>query len=200
VNTFSIADYSFLFGYSRWMKEGLRMGGNVKVLHRSLYNESANGFGFDFGILYAPVSLSPVQIGVSVQDITTTFLAYSTGKHERIKPAVRAGASTASGIQLWNGKLALATDFVFRFENRGARVDNFAFGSVSGTYHIGGEYRIDSKHLRGLELALRGGLDEEVPSAGAGIGIGRFRFDYAWLGRVDDDLGTSNRISMAVIL
>jgi len=200
VDTFSVADFAVLFGYSKGLNEGLRLGGNVKVLHRSLYTESATGFGFDFGLLYAPVSLSPIQIGVSAQDLTTTFLAYSTGKHERIRPTLRVGASTARGIHLWNGSFIVATDIVFRFEDRGAGVDNFAFGAVSGTYHIGGEYRIDSEHLMGLDLALRGGLDEEVPSVGAGVGFGRFRFDYAWLGKVDDDLGTSNRISMAVSL
>lgn len=200
VNTFAISDYAFLFGYAREIREGLRFGGNVKVLHRSLYTESANGFGFDFGLLYTPVSLSPIQIGMSVQDLTTTFLAYSTGKHERIRPTVRAGASTARGIDLWNGSLILATDFVFRFEDRGSLVDNFEFGSVSGTYHIGGEYLIDRRYLKGLDLALRGGFDEEVPSAGAGIGFGRFQFDYAWLGKVDEDLGTSNRVSMTVSL
>jgi len=200
VDNFSVADLAVLFGFSKGLSEGFTMGGNAKVLHRSLYTESATGFGFDFGILYAPASLSPIQIGVSAQDITTTFLAYSTGKHERIRPTLRVGASTARGIDLWNGSLVLATDLVFRFEDRGALVDNFAFGAVSGTYHIGGEYRIDSEHLMGLDLALRGGLDEEVPSVGAGVGFGRFRFDYAWLGKVDDDLGTSNRISMAVSL
>ncbi|MFQ6103992.1 MAG: PorV/PorQ family protein [Candidatus Glassbacteria bacterium] len=200
VDTFSTADYAFLFGYSREITEELRMGGNVKVLHKSLHEESATGFGFDLGILYKPISLSPIQIGVGFQDATTTFLAFSTGKHERIRPTMRIGASTAGGIRLWNGSFILATDVVFRFEDRGSQVDNFSFGAVSGTYHIGGEYLIDREHLKGLNLALRGGLDEEVPSAGAGIGIGRFRFDYAWLGKVDDDLGTSNRISMSVSL
>lgn len=200
VNTFSIADYAFLFGYSREVRHDLRMGGNVKVLHRSLYRESATGFGFDIGILYAPVSLSPLQIGVSAQDVTTSFLSYSTGKSERIRPTLRVGASTAGGIQLWHGRIILATDLVFRFEDRGSQVDNFAIGIVSGTYHIGGEYLLDPEKLKGVRLALRGGLDEEIPSIGAGVGFGRFSFDYAWLGKVDEDLGTSNRVSMTVSL
>ncbi len=198
VSTFSVADYAFMFGYSRKMREDLRLGGNLKVLYRDLYRESATGFGFDFGLLYAPVSFSPLQFGVNVQDLTTTFLAYSTGKHERIYPSVRVGTATVGGIRLWSGKLILATDFVFRFEDRDAQVDDFAFGRVSGTYHIGGEYQIDPGHLRGIRFALRGGIDEEVPSAGAGVGFGRFDFDYAWLGEVDEDLGTSNRLSMTV--
>lgn len=200
VNTFSVADYAFLFGYARGVRRDLRLGGNVKVLHRSLYKESATGFGFDLGMLYAPASLSPLQIGVSAQDVTTSFLSYSTGKSERIRPTIRFGISTASGIRVWYGSVILATDLVFRFEDRGSQVDNFAIGAVSGTYHIGGEYTLDSEHLRGVRLGLRGGLDEEVPAVGAGVGFGRFDFDYAWLGKVDEDLGTSNRVSMTVSL
>jgi hypothetical protein len=200
VNTFSISDYAFLFGYSREVKPTLRLGGNVKVLHRSLYRESATGFGFDIGFLYAPVSLSPLQVGVSAQDVTTSFLSYSTGKSERIRPTLRVGASTARGIRLWHGSVVFATDLVFRFEDRGSSVDNFAFGDVSGTYHIGGEYLLDREKLHGVLLALRGGLDEEIPSVGAGVGFGRFSFDYAWLAEVDEDLGTSNRVSMTVSL
>lgn len=76
LRSFSAADYAFLFSYAQKMKiEGLRIGGNVKVIHRKVGDYArAWGFGLDFGAQYDKGPWSLAAVG---KDVTSTFNAWS---------------------------------------------------------------------------------------------------------------------------
>ena len=76
LKTFSAADYAFLFSYAQKMKvEGLRLGGNVKVVHRKVGDfAKAWGFGLDVGAQY---DYKNWKFGAVGKDITSTFNAWS---------------------------------------------------------------------------------------------------------------------------
>ncbi|CAN5383408.1 PorV/PorQ family protein [soil metagenome] len=76
LKSFSAADYAFLFSYAQKMKiEGLRLGGNVKVVHRKVGDfAKAWGFGIDVGAQYDYKKWQFAAVG---KDITSTFNAWS---------------------------------------------------------------------------------------------------------------------------
>lgn len=76
LSSFSIADYAFVFTYSKQTKTpGLRLGGNAKIIHRKAGEfAKAWGFGFDLGAQY---SYSGWQFGANIKDVTSTFNSWS---------------------------------------------------------------------------------------------------------------------------
>ena len=78
ITEFSAADYAFLGTYSRAYirgKQTLRVGGNVKVIHRSIGEFASSwGFGLDLG---AQLQRNNWTFALLGRDITTTFNAWS---------------------------------------------------------------------------------------------------------------------------
>ena len=77
IQFFSAADYAFIFSYARKLNllGGIRVGGNFKVVHRSVGDfANAWGFGLDVG---AQKTLGSWDFGVMLRDITGTFNAWS---------------------------------------------------------------------------------------------------------------------------
>lgn len=77
ITFFSAADYAFLVSYARRFRkiEGLKLGGNVKVIHRNVGNfANAWGFGFDAGLQW---SRKGWLVGLMARDVTSTFNAWS---------------------------------------------------------------------------------------------------------------------------
>ncbi|MEM0940611.1 MAG: PorV/PorQ family protein [Bacteroidota bacterium] len=77
IEFFSSSDYGFLLSYARELSDlgGVSVGGNVKVIHRTVGNFSkAWGFGLDFGL---QKSLNNWQLGLVARDILGTFNAWS---------------------------------------------------------------------------------------------------------------------------
>ena len=78
VSEFSAADYAFLLSYAQSLnvsKGSLFVGGNVKVIHRRIGPfANAWGFGVDLAGQY---HRGAWRFGAMVQDITTTFNAWS---------------------------------------------------------------------------------------------------------------------------
>lgn len=76
VSSFSIADYAFMFTYSKTTRiPGLRFGGNAKIINRKAGDfGKAWGFGFDLGAQYAK---NHWQLGIMAKDVTSTFNAWS---------------------------------------------------------------------------------------------------------------------------
>lgn len=78
ITEFSAADYAFIGTYSRAFikaKGVLRLGGNVKVVHRSIGEFASSwGFGLDLG---AQLTRKDWTFALLARDITTTFNAWS---------------------------------------------------------------------------------------------------------------------------
>ncbi|MEJ7587229.1 MAG: PorV/PorQ family protein [Ferruginibacter sp.] len=87
IQTFSSADYAFLFSFAQTLKEtdekNISFGVNAKIIHRKVGSfASAWGFGIDAGLQMHGESW---HAGVVARDITTTFNAWSFKFTEREK-------------------------------------------------------------------------------------------------------------------
>ena len=87
IQSFSSADYAFLFSFAQQMKETEKMkmsfGANAKIIYRKVGSfASAWGFGLDAGLRLQGKNW---QAGIVAKDITTTFNAWSFNFTEREK-------------------------------------------------------------------------------------------------------------------
>ncbi len=182
--TISDAEYALFLSYASQKSERWSWGANVKIIHKSIGDFSAWGLGFDLATLFKPVG--DLQIGLNLQDLTTTVLAWNTGAREIIIPTLKAGVAYPLQIKGLGGSMAPALDFDIRFEGRDYAAQ-FSSGPVSVDSHLGWEYQFREV------VALRLGSDIGNFTAGAGIILQKFQFDYAFLSH--DDLGNSHRVS-----
>jgi hypothetical protein len=168
-------------------KHGWKMGAAGKLLVKSLAGESAYGLGFDLGLSRA---VSPnVKLGIAAHDITTSVLAWSTGRTESIVPSLVLGGNYRFDFHAANAAVTVAADLENRFESRGqaAVVDA---GPLSVDPHVGLEYLISNT------VALRGGVNADKLTYGAGLKFSSLQVDAAFQNH--DELGLTHRISAAV--
>ena len=191
ITYFNATDWAFYFTYSKRSSSVLSYGANIKLIRRDLADQSATGIGFDIGALYSP--LPDLFVGVNAQDVTTTLVAWSTGRNELISPTLKIG--TSYFINILGGRFAPALDVDVRFENR-----QFAsiahLGPVSFDPHAGLEF--DYKKT----VALRVGYnDVKQLSLGAGLHLRMLDIDYSFARfAADESLGNTHRISLRFIL
>ena len=129
------------------------------------------------------------DVGVKLQDITGTYISWSSGHNEFIAPSVKLGTAYTVESARLNGKMIVAADGDFYFEER-QQASQFWAGRYSMDLHLGVELVFQEK------VMVRGGFDAENPTAGAGFQIGFFGFDYAYLHH--DDFEATNRVSAFV--
>jgi len=143
------------------------------------------------GLSYRP--LERLYLGANIQDITTTLIAWNTGRKELIRPTVKIGS--AYFIDAFGGTFAPAVDVDVRFENR-RYSSMFHLGRVSFDVHSGLEYQ-----FRNL-VALRAGYsDLKQLTAGAGLRLPKLTIDYSFV-KFDGkkQLGNTHRISLMFTL
>jgi hypothetical protein len=184
---FNAADWTFYLTYSRKHSDKFSYGFNAKLVRRDLGDNHANGIGFDVGLWYNP--WERIMLGVNVQDVTTTLLAWDTGRNELISPTMKLG--TAYMIDLFGGKIFPAFDVDVRFENRRSSA-NANLGGISFDFHGGFEY--DFKNL----FAFRSGMNDLGQfTVGAGVRLPKLYIDYSFA-KFDaiEELGNTHRISL----
>jgi len=180
-------EWFLLANYSRSLRWGLDAGGNLKLVYKSVGPNSAWGLGLDAGILAGlPWNLTA---GLHVADLSTTYLAWDTGTRELITPTARLGLSWRPRFGPGRQPLTLSGAADIRFEGR-ATSAQYRAGAASADLHAGIEYLVKQR------LALRLGVDQSRFAAGAGLRLGRFGIDYAFLG--SGELGNSTRISGSI--
>lgn len=191
ISYFNAADWAFYFTYAKRSSSGFMYGANVKIIRRGLADQSATGIGFDVGALYSPTE--DLSLGLNAQDITTTLIAWSTGRNELVSPTLKIGV--AYGINALGGRFTPVTDVDIRFENR--RFSSIAsLGAVSFDPHAGLEF--DYKKT----LALRAGYnDVKQLTLGAGLHLRMLDIDYSFAKfTADETLGNTHRISLRFVL
>jgi hypothetical protein len=176
---------ALLLNYSRKYNPDTRWGLNLKFVNKSVGPSSAWGLGLDAGLMTA--WREKIKFGINLQDLTTTYLAWDNGTKEVITPTVRLGASYHPSIA-GERPMALALGGDFRFEGRQSAA-NYHLGSMSLDLHLGLEYWLKKR------IALRLGGDQGRFTAGAGLKLGRFNFDYAYMAH--KYLESSTRLSGA---
>lgn len=210
IQSFSSADYAFLFSLAQKLKETadkkISFGINAKVIHRSVGTfAKAWGFGLDAGL---QMKSGRWHFGASARDITTTFNSWSFSFTDREKEAlyltnndipVKSTEMTAPRLILGAGrdfrlseKLSLLAEANFDLTFDGKRNTLLSSSAVSVDPKIGAELNINnSVFLRGginnFQRALADGdtLNQKKvwiyqPSAGAGFRLQNVRIDYAF--------------------
>ena len=191
ITYFNAADWAIYFTYAKRASTNLLYGANVKLIRRDLAEQSATGIGFDVGVLYSPVP--NLYLGANAQDITTTLVAWSTGRNELISPTLKIGSTYF--VNALGGRFAPTVDVDIRFENR-----QFAsiahLGPVSFDPHAGLEFEYKST------VALRVGYsDVKQLTLGAGVHFRMLDVDYSFAKfSSDDNLGNTHRISLRFVL
>jgi hypothetical protein len=189
----SAADWGAIGSYARRINEKLSLGGNVKILYRSILDTSAWGFGFDVGARYSPIE--QLTLGASLQDATKSVLAWETGHQEFIVPSLRLGAAYRLDAGT-DHSVTPAIDAIFRFEGRSetAQAD---LGIASLDAAAGLEYGFRNR------LFGRVGFTElEQLTIGAGVRLPKLNIDYSF-SRESADLdgvGATHRVSLKLTL
>lgn len=191
ISSFNAADWAFYLTYAKQSSGNLFYGANLKFIHRGIAEHSATGIGFDVGLLYSP--FTGFFVGLNAQDITTTVVAWSTGRNELVTPTVKLGSTYF--IELFGGRFAPTIDLDLRFENR--RFASVAsVGPVSIDPHVGLEFDFQNT------VALRVGYNDiKQPTVGAGVHLRKLDIDYSFarFGALEN-LGNTHRISLRLIL
>jgi hypothetical protein len=193
ITEFSNQDWAFYLTFAKRQSEKFTYGANIKIIRRTIAEYSAWGVGFDAGAWYSP--LEKLSLGVNLQDITTTMVAWSTGRNELITPTAKVGG--AYEINFLSGVITPALDLDVRFENR-QFASMFHVGPVSFDAHAGFEYNF--KNI----FAVRAGYnDVKQFTVGAGIKLPKLNIDYSFArfsASSDDRLDDTHRISIMLTL
>ncbi len=199
VESFGSADYAFFFSYAKRVSEGFSYGGNVKFINRSIDDHSAWGVGFDVGFMFNPTS--QLIVGVNLQDVTSTLLAWDTGRRELITPSIKAGVTYPITFSLMGGRVQPALDFLIRFENRQENA-LASLGRASFDLNMGWEYVYHNAFSIRLGFSDVGQSDVQMDfgrfTVGAGLHLPKLNIDYAFLGH--EELGSTHRISARLTL
>lgn len=184
-------EWAFLVSYAE-RRGAWHVGGSLKFIRQSVGEFSSVGIGMDFAVL-RPRIWKQMDLGIKFQDLTTTYLSWSTGKNEVIAPAAIPGLAYHFPLPSWNARILLAGSLETRFENR-RDADQYWVGSWSTNAHVGLEVAFSER------VFLRGGFDSGWESknltAGAGFRLRPITVDYAYAGDTLDIDQLTHRISL----
>lgn len=181
-------ELAVMAGVGRDVGHGWRGGANAKVLFKSVAGESAGGLGFDVGV--GRTLVQGLDVGLAVHDLTTSILAWSTGRTEAILPSAVLGGAWSADLKSVNARVTLAADMEGHFETRGS-AEQISAGPLSAQPHVGAEYLISNT------VALRGGYNGDALTYGAGIRFSWLNINAAFQNH--NDLGFSHRISVGIV-
>ncbi|WKZ69885.1 MAG: PorV/PorQ family protein [Melioribacteraceae bacterium] len=193
ITEFNNTDWAFYLSFAKRHSENFYWGANVKVIRRDLAEFSATGVGFDVGAVYMP--MEDLYLGATIQDVTTTLVAWSTGRNELISPTAKVGAAYA--FHILGGRVMPVLDLDIRFEGRDY-ASYFNIGPVSFDSHFGVEYTYDNL------FSVRAGYnDVKQFTIGAGIKLPKLYIDYSFARMSQSEnerLPDTHRISLMLSL
>jgi len=160
---------------------GLKIGASTKVLYEKIYTYTANGVAFDIGFM-KDLNFFNLSSAVVLKDIgsMSTLNNESTPLPSRIIAGISGSSDLSDTISL-----ALAL-------NAGKYLDAKNFFRIGGDFtlkrmlNIRAGYRVNSENSSGL-------------TAGIGIMLNRYSFDYAYL-PFDFNLGDTHQLSLRILM
>ncbi len=210
IQTFSSADYAFLFSFAQKIKETektkISFGLNAKVIYRKVGKfASAWGFGLDAGL---QMHGKKWHMGIVARDITTTFNAWSFTFTEREKEVlyltkndipVKSTELTAPRLIIGGGydfklgkSISLMAEVNLDLTFDGKRNTVVSGNTLSADPHVGLEANIKDvffvragitnfqKALKDTDTLNQKRVWIYQPSAGAGFKIKNVMIDYAF--------------------
>ena len=183
---FSNTDNALLISYARQVHSIVSVGGNLKLLNQSIFENSGNGFGIDIALIAEPYK--GLRVGAMVLDATGTQIRWNTPEQPTFTRTRRLRFGTAYHFTLPRlGKGTVSVDL----ETDQADLEE---GSDGGglILRAGAEYWLFDT------FALRAGRNGNGFSAGAGfrvkVNMMSFFINYAFNTHT---LGGSQRISVS---
>ena len=165
-----------------------QIGGTLKLIYENyIAGESSMGIGIDLGYLRRDFLTPRLSVGAKLQDATGTYISWSTGTNEFILPMLKVGGAYKIVSTGFKGSLLLAVDGDIFFDDR-RQASQFWSETVSADLHVGAELAFQD------HVMIRGGMDGEHPTAGAGVYFGMFGLDYAYLNH--DAFEATHRVSI----
>jgi len=172
-----------------WMFKNLRIqipiGANIKLLSKNLAGQKGFGIGADLGarirFTFGEITsnnLGDLSFGITLQDITNTFVYWETKHTDLIQPNIKTSVAFEQPFKLLNSKLAMSFEQNTRFDKNP-------------------RYGVEYSLLR--LLAFRAGYNYNGINYGCGLFLKVFKvhsnINYAFL---NHDLGNSHRIGLAI--
>lgn len=168
IDYFKDEENAVLLSGARKMTELISLGGNIKGIFEKIEEVNAFGFGLDLGMLF---NLSKsLKAGLVIRNIGTN-LKWDTGHSDTLPLTTTLGIA----YKTFNDRVTLAVDMEKR-KNRPLK------------FREGIEFWLSKN------IAIRIGMNDKDFTAGAGLRMGQFGLDYAYMSH---DLGNSHRISLA---
>ncbi len=182
---FSNTDNALLISYARQILPNLSVGSNLKLLRQSLFENSGNGFGLDFGVMLKLVDR--LHVAAMLADATGTQIRWDTPD----EPVFTRDRRFRFGLS-YHLSLPVIGKATFGVDLETDRKDLQTASASERIVRFGAEYWLFNT------VALRMGAEGTKLAAGAGI---RLRLgevtlfaDYAFNAH---DLGNSQRISIS---
>ena len=191
---FSAGEFAVLFGYAGTLDENFYYGANVKLIYSSIADESSSAAAVDLGLHYA-IPSQQVNIALVALNLGTQLSSYIETR-EDLPIDVALGISK----RLENLPVRLSLNFhklTEKRDNFGQRFKAFSAGVefyLSKVFSL--RFGYDNEKRSELKIGTTAGIAGF--SAGVGINISTYRFDYGYssLGLI----GGLHRISVVTTL
>ncbi len=192
ITFFSNTDYAFFFSYAHQRSENTYFGTNVKLIRRNIGDNSAWGIGFDASLLS---HIGDFSYGLNLMDVTSTVVAWDTGRRELISPTLKVGSAYLLSFDSLPFSITPVLDSDIRSESRQSS-SQYNIGAVSVDMHYGLELNFKSVS------SFRIGYDDlKRLSFGVGVHIKQLIVDYAFTSFDNfNELGNSHRVSLSIDL
>jgi hypothetical protein len=191
LGSFNASDLALSLGYANALDSNLYYGAAIKFIYSSIAGYSSTALAGDVGLFYA-IPGTKATLGVSVRNIGTQLSTY-LGTSENLPLDVTVGA----GVVPKGLPLLLNLNFHKLNESTDTFIERFRAFSVGGEFTLSKTLLLrigyDNDKRRDLKIGTSTGLAGF--SAGIGVTVKEYRFDYAAssLGKV----GTLHRISIS---
>ena len=206
ITLFSAADYAFTFSYSEKFKriEGLRVGGTVKVIYRTVGDFAHSwGLGFDAGAQYDYKKY--FKFGLMARDVSSTFNAWIFTLDDATKKVFETTGNRipSNGLELTLPRFILGSQFKYPLGSKGSFLASeldvdmttdgkrnviFKSGVVSVDPHIGLEFGFRNLFyvragVGNIQKAYTNELNNQFtfqPNIGIGVAFYGVNLDYAF--------------------
>ena len=190
VTFFNQSQLATIIGFSKLFSK-ISIGTNVKILNHNIADYNGWGIGFDLGAAYKISNNN--KIGLSVRDITTSWIVWDSGTIERIFPEMRVGGSNILELKKHSIEINSMISSIIKFSGREI-INDLNIGD------FGFEHRFGIELIYKKNLKIRFGRN---PINGKSIGIGTkiklVELDYAYLPSPSGTiLGNSHYISLNI--
>ncbi len=193
ITQFSNQDWAIYLSFAKKLSDTFTYGASVKIIREVLAEYGATGIGFDVAAQYKP--MDNLVLGANIQDVTTTLVAWNTGRNELISPTIKVGG--AYKFEFLGGTFLPSVDIDVRFEDR-QYAANFYTGPISYDRHVGMEY-----NFKNVFMIRAGYNDVNQFTIGAGVKLPKLNIDYSYAkfnGSSDENLDGTHRISLILTL